>query len=613
MIRIILLSLFLSFLSVYGQPATGPALYYQPVPDFFRVPVDGNIVQPTGVAVNSRGHVFVFNKGFRQLEEFDAHGSFVRSLGQGLFKDPHGLRIDKEDNIWTTDLESHVVIKLSPEGRVLMVLGQNNTSGLYDSVRQRVLFFKPADIAFSENGDLYIADGYGNSRMVRLDKSGNLIRAWGKKGGGQGDFDNPHNVVIPPNGRVYVADRNNRRIQVFNANGDFIAAWTHLGKPWGLTLSPDNHIYMTDGDVEKILKLDLEGNIKGIIHCGPGTQLGQMHAAHGIASGPDGGIYVTEVLNWRVQKFMPVATTPGAWAQMETINKPKQRSENAFLEVNDKFYLLGGRGTLRMDIYEPRTKTWSTGANLPVEIHHFQPVNYNGEIYILGALTGPYPGEKPIAEIHIYNPTTNQWRIGGMIPPNRLRGAAGLTVYNDKIYLVAGIQNGHIDGHVSWVDEFDPKTGKWRKLPDAPRARDHFQVAVIEGKMYAAGGRNTSQKTGQPFQLTLGEVDVFDFSTEKWTTLPSPIPTQRAGNSCLSINGKLVVLCGESGTQEAGHREVEVYDPATQTWSKWPQMNQGRHGTGAIYYNNTIYVAAGSGNRGGGPELSRLDYFPVPK
>ncbi|MEZ4775076.1 MAG: kelch repeat-containing protein [Bacteroidia bacterium] len=611
--RIFFLALFSCFLYAIGQTQNAPVLQYQSIPDFFQVPPDGNIIQPTGVAVNSHGHIFIFNKGNLQLEEFDAQGSFVRSIGKGLFKDPHGLRIDKNDNIWTTDLDAHVVLKLSPEGRVLMVLGQNGTSGLYDSLRNRVLFFKPADIAFAPNGDLYIADGYGNSRMVRLDKNGNLIRAWGVKGGGKGDFDNPHNVVIPSNNRVYVADRNNRRIQVFNLNGDFIAEWKNLGKPWGLTLSPDNHIYMTDGDVEKILKLDLEGNIKGIINCGPGTQIGQMHAAHGITSDSHGALYVTEVLNWRVQKFVPVPGMSGKWEQMRTINSPKERSENGFVEVDGKFFLLGGRNILRMDIYNPATQTWTTGANLPQEIHHFQPVNYHGEIYILGALTGPYPGEKPIADIYIYNPQTNQWRIGGKIPPNRLRGAAGVTVYQDKIYIVAGIQNGHIDGHVNWVDEFDPKTGKWRKLPDAPHTRDHFQVVVVDGKMYTAGGRNSSQKTGQSFELTIGAMDIFDFATEKWTTATTQIPTQRAGSSSLSINGKLVVLCGESGSQEAGHREVEVYDPRTETWSKWPEMNQGRHGTGAIYYQGTIYVAAGSGNRGGGPELDRLDYYPVPQ
>ncbi|MEZ4825612.1 MAG: peptidyl-alpha-hydroxyglycine alpha-amidating lyase family protein [Bacteroidia bacterium] len=300
-----LILLLFASLHLFAQKGSQSSLALSPVQDFFRVPADGNIIQPTGVAVNSSGHIFVFNKGFRQLEEFDSKGNFVRSLGQGLFKDPHGLRIDSEDNIWTTDLEAHVVLKLSPEGKVLMVLGQNGTSGLYDSLRSRVLFFKPADVAFAPNGDIYIADGYGNSRVVRLDKYGNLIRSWGKKGAEQGNFDNPHNLVIASDNRVYVADRNNRRVQVFNLNGDFVEEWKHLGKPWGLALSVDNQLFMTDGDIEKIIKIDLKGNITGVLTCGPGTRYGQMHAAHGIATDSEGAVYITEVLNWRVQKFAP--------------------------------------------------------------------------------------------------------------------------------------------------------------------------------------------------------------------------------------------------------------------------------------------------------------------
>lgn len=295
------LPLLLFALSLFGQEN---ALQLKVDPDFFRTPTDGNLIQPTGVTVNSQGHVFVFNKGNRQLMEFDADGNYLRSLGQGIFKDPHGLRVDEEDNIWTTDLEAHLVIKMNSEGRVLMVLGENGTSGLYNEARKSMLFFKPADIAFARNGDIYVADGYGNHRVVHLDKHGNLIKAWGEQGPENGNFNNPHNIVIDAQDRIYIADRNNARIQVFSLKGDFLEAWTHVGKPWGLALSEEGYLYMTDGDAEKILKLDLKGNIIATFAKDPGNGPGQFRAAHGIATGPGGALYVTEVLNWRVQKMI---------------------------------------------------------------------------------------------------------------------------------------------------------------------------------------------------------------------------------------------------------------------------------------------------------------------
>ncbi|MBX2844502.1 MAG: peptidyl-alpha-hydroxyglycine alpha-amidating lyase family protein [Flammeovirgaceae bacterium] len=275
------------------------------VPNFFKTPIDGNFLAVTGIAVNSKGHIFVFNKGNYQLMEFDPQGNYVRSIGIGLFTTPHGLRIDNEDNIWTTDVDAHTVLKFDPNGQLLMVLGNSGTSGLYDDSREMVLFFKPADIAFGSNGDLYIADGYGNSRVVRLDKNGKLIRSWGEFGKKSGQFDNPHNIVIDTKGDVYVADRNNSRIQVFTNEGDYKTTWDSLivGKPWGLAITANDEIYMSDGNAERVLKLDTKGNILGTFNKDPGTGPGQFRAAHGIAVGKNNDLYVTEVINWRVQKF----------------------------------------------------------------------------------------------------------------------------------------------------------------------------------------------------------------------------------------------------------------------------------------------------------------------
>jgi DNA-binding beta-propeller fold protein YncE len=608
----LLLLFFLLIQFGFSQNTAKKSLMLEVVPDFFQTPVDGNFIQPTGVAVNSRGHVFVFNKGNRQLMEFDATGRYIRSLGHGLFKDPHGLRIDADDNIWVTDLEANLVIKMSPEGKVQMVLGENGTSGLYNEARDMINFFKPADVAFGRNGNIYIADGYGNHRVARLDKNGKLIRTWGEQGPEPGNFDNPHNIVVDHQGRVYVADRNNARIQVFSAEGDFLEEWTGLGKPWGLALSPERNLYMTDGDAEKILKLDLNGHILAEFNGGPGSRYGQFRAAHGIAAGPQEELYVTEVLNWRVQKLVQ-HWEKGDWHRIHTANTAHRRHESAFVELGGKLYAIGGRNTRKVDIYDPETNTWSRGADAPLEMHHFQAVSYNGEIWVVGAFTGPYPMEEPVPFIYVYNPSADRWRSGGKLPEGRHRGAAGLTVYQDKFYLLCGNTLGHYTGHNTWFDEFDPATGQWTSLPDAPHTRDHFQLAVIDGKLYAAGGRNTSQKTGHVMDQTVPEVDVYDFAAGAWSTLPESahLPTLRAGTTSIVLGNQLIVMGGESATQVPAHNEVEAYEVSTGKWKTLPPMLQGRHGTQAVLYDGKVYIAGGSSDRGGGPELNSIDCWEV--
>ncbi len=280
----------------------GQNLKLKPDLDFISVPANSPISTPTGVAVNSKNHVFITNSGPKKLVEYDVNGQYVRELIPGILVNPHGVRVDAQDNIWVTDLELHQVLKISPKGQIKLVLGQKKISGLFDKERKMALFFKPADIAFGSNGNIYVADGYGNSRVVKFDKNGNFIKAWGELGDAEGQFNNPHNIIIDHKERVYVADRNNKRIQVFSSEGNFIKSWTHLGKPWGLSLADDKSIYMTDGTNEVLYKLDLEGKVLGT-YGAPGQSAGNFRAIHGVAVGLDGHIYVTEVINWRVAKL----------------------------------------------------------------------------------------------------------------------------------------------------------------------------------------------------------------------------------------------------------------------------------------------------------------------
>ena len=277
-----------------------------------------------------------------------------------------------------------------------------------------------------------------------------------------------------------------------------------------------------------------------------------------------------------------------------------ERHENAYVKVERRFYLVGGRGERPVQSFDPSTGMWATHATPPLELHHFQAVAHEGKIYVIGALTGSWPTEDPVPHVYIYDPVADTWTQGPEIPEDRRRGAAGAVAHGGEIYVVGGIQNGHTDGHVRWLDVFDPASGRWRQLADAPRNRDHFQAAVLEGKLYAAGGRRSSHATGQGFELTIPEVDVYDFATDTWTPLPpsGDLPTERAGTTACVLGGTLLVLGGESGSQEPAHAEVEAFDPQAGTWTSLAPMQVGRHGTQAVVHNGRVYVAAGSKTRG---------------
>ncbi|MDB5262291.1 MAG: Kelch repeat type 1-containing protein [Adhaeribacter sp.] len=302
------------------------------------------------------------------------------------------------------------------------------------------------------------------------------------------------------------------------------------------------------------------------------------------------------------------AKEPLQWRLLSAKNEAIARSENSFASVGDKLYLLGGRNKLVPEAYDIKTQTWAKGADAPLEMHHFQAVTYKDEIYVVGALTGPYPHETPIPRIYIYNPKINKWRSGDDIPAARRRGSAGALVYQNKIYLVGGITDGHWDGHVTWFDEYDPATGKWRQLPDAPRARDHVSVAMANGQMVVAGGRLSTARIGKVLDLTVPEVDIFDFKSNKWRTLPAAqnIPTMRAGNSAVALGSKILIIGGES-PQKLAHNQTEAFDVKSQTWSTLAPLQTGRHGTGAAVYKNKVYTAAGSANQGGGPEINTIE------
>lgn len=299
------------------------------------------------------------------------------------------------------------------------------------------------------------------------------------------------------------------------------------------------------------------------------------------------------------------------WHSLEAEGSATERHENALLKAGNKFILIGGRGLKAIDIYDTQTKEWTEGTQPPFEIHHIQAVELDGLVYVVGAMTGGWPYETSLSHILIYDPVLDEWAIGPEIPEERRRGAAGAVVYNDKIYVACGIINGHTSGWVNWFDEYNPKTNEWRKLPDAPRARDHLHAAVADNKLVVAGGRRSGYEGGG-FETTVKQTNIYDFETGEWTELPSPegdIPTERAGIAAAVHKGNVVIIGGESGSQQTAHDEVEMLDLSTETWEALPSLQRGRHGTQAIYFDDMIVTGAGSGDRGGGPELTSFEIF----
>jgi len=286
---------------------------------------DGYVLgQVSGVAVDSHNHVFVFHRaeGSWATDKtkpiasatilcFDgASGKLVASWGENRFLEPHGLRVDREDNVWVTDRGLQQVFKFSHDGKLLLTIGTARVPGV-DATH----FDKPTDIAFAADGGVYISDGYGNNRIAKLSGDGKFLFDWGRKGAGPGEFDLPHSVAVDAKGRVYVADRSNARIQVFDANGAYLKTWKspELGRPWTLIVGPDDRLYVVDGgdlkpappDRGQILKLDLDGNILAK-WSRFGNYDGQIYWGHAITVGKDGAVYVGDVYHgMRVQKFVP--------------------------------------------------------------------------------------------------------------------------------------------------------------------------------------------------------------------------------------------------------------------------------------------------------------------
>jgi DNA-binding beta-propeller fold protein YncE len=342
-----------------------PEIPFDSAPNFLKLPPDMNLGEASGVAVNSKGDVAVFTRSnsaggpayaatASQILLFDKTGKFLREIGKGLYawSYAHAIRFDKDDNLWAVDKGSDMIVRINPEGHVTMVFGRKKEASDEAEPWTRVnpprppvngQFRQPTDVAWDTDGNIYISDGYINSRVAKFTKDGDWVASLGEPGGGKlGNLNTPHTISYDAKGNIYVGDRGNRRIQVIDPKTNaFVreikidapvpadaqpwmgakpdvarllaadappgAATMAPGAPWAICVTPPNaqgqqFIYSSDAFPGRVYKLSLDGKLLGMLGKS-GHQMKQFGWIHEIACPSENEIFVAELLNWRVQKL----------------------------------------------------------------------------------------------------------------------------------------------------------------------------------------------------------------------------------------------------------------------------------------------------------------------
>jgi len=295
------------------------------------------------------------------------------------------------------------------------------------------------------------------------------------------------------------------------------------------------------------------------------------------------------------------ADTP--WQSLSTADGSlaTARHEATAVSVNGKIYLMGGRGNRPVEVYDPAANTWRNLGNAPLELHHFQPVVIGHKIYAIASFTCCFPREPSIADIHVFDTLTEQWSTEGVMPENRVRGAAAAVVWQGEIYVLGGNTLGHDGGAVAWFDRYNPQTRTWQVLPDAPAARDHFVAVIVDGQLVAAGGRATARPN--VFANTVAATHIYDFSTGVWR-VGADIPNPRAGTVAVGAGDELIIAGGESSTRSSSFSNTQAYNVNTDQWRTLQPLLTARHSGGAAVIGSTWHVIAGNLVRGGGAETS---------
>lgn len=268
----------------------------QPVADFLKLPEGWSLGACSAVAVNSRSEIFVYHRGPHPILVFDAEGNYLRSWGDDLIGSAHGLRIDGNDGVWVTDIGNHRVFKFDAHGKLLLALGTGKPGDARDE------FNKPTDLAFGPKGEIYVTDGYGNARVLVFSPSGALLHSWGKAGRAEGEFRIPHAIVIDRQGRLLVGDRENDRIQIFNAEGKLLETWNGFA-PYGLVFDGAGNLFVADGRAHQVLQLSATGEVAARFGR-EGAAVGEFALPHMLAIDNAGNLLVAEVGGKRVQKLL---------------------------------------------------------------------------------------------------------------------------------------------------------------------------------------------------------------------------------------------------------------------------------------------------------------------
>jgi DNA-binding beta-propeller fold protein YncE len=301
-------------------PKINLSVGYQLDPHWPQKPAEAVWAAMPGVAVDAKGHIWTFNRGNIPIQVYTPEGALVRMWGQGDFKNPHHIKIDREGNVWVSDTLLHTVRKFTPEGNLLLTLGTPGEAGVDDRHMDQ-----PTDMAIAPSGDIFVSDGYGNNRIVHFDAKGRFVKTWGKLGTGPGEFSLPHAIAMDSKGRLYVADRNNARVQVFDQSGKFLAEWRHLIAPWGVWITPKDEIYVCGSSPmlwsegrgnmlsippkdQVVMKFDPDGRARELWVFPKGAdgqeKPGELNWVHAVAVDAQGSLYLGDINGKRAQRFI---------------------------------------------------------------------------------------------------------------------------------------------------------------------------------------------------------------------------------------------------------------------------------------------------------------------
>jgi len=311
-----------------SEPTNSQPNPYKTVKGWYQLPAGRTMGSSSAVDVDSKGHIWIADRceknscdgsNLDPIFEFDASGKLLKSFGGGMFIFPHGICIDKDDNIWITDGQGkagigHQAIKFSPDGKVLMRLGKAGVAGSGEGE-----FIAPNDVAIAPNGDIFVSEGHGgkqtNNRIQKFDKNGKFLMMWGKSGTGPGEFDQPHSLFFDAQGRLLVADRNNNRVQFFDQKGKFIQEWAQFSRPSGLFIDKHQMLYVADSESESVSKNhdgwkrgirigSLKDGVVTALIPDPDEHAKGTSAAEGVAVDAQGNVYGAEVGPKDVKKYV---------------------------------------------------------------------------------------------------------------------------------------------------------------------------------------------------------------------------------------------------------------------------------------------------------------------